>query len=167
MQRIVSVSVVGMKKLRHSVKYIIILKNISIIVFRIRNQNHDQGSFSFKKNTHGNKEWLKLIAKFHLNGRSLFYKKGIGKIHYILSFKKNLFVSYLTFFLHAYRNTYFSCRPKTKAKKKIYIFVIMCKFFSEDRYKYNKEIFSGNVFYLLFVLYFFPKSPFEPTVKVL
>lgn len=33
MQRIVSVSVVGMKKLRHSVKYIITLKIISIIVF--------------------------------------------------------------------------------------------------------------------------------------
>lgn len=70
MQRIVSVSVVGMKKLRHSVKYIIILKIISIIVFRIRNQNHDQGSFGFKKNTHGNKEWIKLIAEFHLNGHS-------------------------------------------------------------------------------------------------
>lgn len=71
MQRIVSVSVVGMKKLRHSVKYIIILKIISIIVFGICNQNHDQGSFSFKKNTHGNKEWIKLIAKFHFNGHSL------------------------------------------------------------------------------------------------
>lgn len=44
MQRIVSVSVVGMKKLRQSVKYIIILQIISIIVFGIRNQNHDQGS---------------------------------------------------------------------------------------------------------------------------
>lgn len=58
MQGIVSVSVVGMKKLRHSVKYIIILKIISIIVFGIRNQNHDQGRFSFKKNTRGN-EWVK------------------------------------------------------------------------------------------------------------
>lgn len=33
MQRIVSVSVVGMKNLRQSVKYIIILQIISIIVF--------------------------------------------------------------------------------------------------------------------------------------
>lgn len=71
MQRIVSVSVVGMKKLRHSVKYIIILKIISIIVFGIRNQSHDQGSFSFKKNTHENKELIKLISEFHLNGHSL------------------------------------------------------------------------------------------------
>lgn len=59
MQRIVSVSVVGMKRLGHSVKYIIILKIISIIVFGICNQNHDQGSFSFKKNTHENKKWVK------------------------------------------------------------------------------------------------------------
>lgn len=64
MQRIVSVSVAGVKKLRCSVKYIIILKIISIIVLGICNQNHDQGSFSFKKNTHGN-EWIKLIAEFH------------------------------------------------------------------------------------------------------
>lgn len=59
MQRIVSVSVVGMKRLGHSVKYIIILKIISIIVLGICNQNHDQGSFSFKKNTHENKKWVK------------------------------------------------------------------------------------------------------------
>lgn len=71
MQRIVSVSVVGMKKLRQSVKYTIILKIIPIIVFGIHNQNHDQGCFSFKKNASGNKEWIKLIAKFHLNGHSL------------------------------------------------------------------------------------------------
>lgn len=58
MQRIVSVSVVGMKKLRQSVKYIIILQIISIIVLGICNQNHDQGSFSFKKNTYGNKEQM-------------------------------------------------------------------------------------------------------------
>lgn len=58
MQRIVSVSVVGMKKLRQSVKYIIILQIISIIVFGVGNQNHDQGSFSFRKNTYGNEEQI-------------------------------------------------------------------------------------------------------------
>lgn len=71
MQRIVSVSVVGMKKLRHSVKYTIILKIISIIVFGICNQSHDQGSFSFEKNTHGNKEPIKVTSEFHLDGHSL------------------------------------------------------------------------------------------------
>lgn len=67
MQRIVSLSV-GMEKLRHSVKYIITLKIISIIVLGICNQNHDQGSF--KRNTHRNTKQIKLIAEFHLNGHS-------------------------------------------------------------------------------------------------
>lgn len=58
MQGIVSVSVVGMKKLRHSVKYIIILKIISMIVFGVCNQNRDQGRFSFKRIC-GNKEQIK------------------------------------------------------------------------------------------------------------
>lgn len=46
----------------------------------------------------------------------LSYKKAIEKIHYILSFKKYFHTVFDIFFLHAYRNTYFSCRPKTKAK---------------------------------------------------
>lgn len=33
--------------------------------------NHDQGSFSLKKNILGNMDQMKLTAKFHLNGHSL------------------------------------------------------------------------------------------------
>lgn len=107
-----------------SVKYIIILKIISIIVFEICNQNHDQGSLSFKKNTHGNKERIKLIAEFHLNDRSfiLWKRSWVKYIIFFLLKKKNLLVPYLTFSFSIFVELpIFSIRPKNV---EIYIFVI-------------------------------------------
>lgn len=55
----------------------------------------------------------------------------------------------------------FHVDQKQRLKKKNLRFCEHVQGLSEERYKYNKGIFSGNVFYLLFVSSFFlPQESF-------